>query len=361
MPSESYLKGIEIPFSGKMSFQKVDYNSNFLSKAIECYWVTTFVRTHCGNPDHGGYNGYKFSGCYTEGKKYEVFREQVCTTGFNGGVTFDADDTSYQDYLNNGTSGLYDDDTNTAVNPPCGDARHGCDKDPVGYVKYYVEGLTPNQENWLDGNYPIAKEMQIFLTNEQNSYEAQNQVKEIINSGKDGTLISALPFVKYPPNSNYATIYPKLTEYLKNQLPKIGDNSFVVSVIKKYTNLSEEEIKNQLNWGNGPAIKIQQLGDDPIIGEPFRAEFRKNVDPNSIYLDIDLVNQLENSTPGSELAEAFLFYIGVCVLHEFVHYGDYNYNGDAWIFPQEEGVLFERDVYGYRVWLEDGKIRLIKK
>ena len=64
---------------------------------------------------------------------------------------------------------------------PCGDSVHGCDKDAVGYILHYVEGLTPNQKNWVDNNYFIAKDMQTFLTNEQNSYEAQTFVKEAID------------------------------------------------------------------------------------------------------------------------------------------------------------------------------------
>ena len=244
---------------------------------------------------------------------------------------------------------------------PCEDVIHGCDKMPHLKLANELGIIDQAQIDYLENNSILVGEINIFLDDTNNATEAKNFANEIIASGTDGTLVSTLPFVKYPVGSNYANLYPKLTEYLKNQLPKIGDNAFIVSVIKKYTSLSEEEIKKQLKWGNGPTIKIEQLGDDPIIGEPYHAEFRKNSDSKSIYLDLDLVNQSENSATGSKLAEAFLFYIGVCILHEFVHYGDYNYNGDAWNFPQEEGVLFERDVYGYRVYIEDGKIRLIKK
>ncbi|WP_162623300.1 hypothetical protein [Confluentibacter sediminis] len=181
--------------------------------------------------------------------------------------------------------------------------------------------------------------------------EAKAFGNEIVDSGVDNTLVTAFPFVKYPPNSNYATQYPKLTEYLKNQLPTINGNSTIINAIKKYTNLTTTEIEDHLKWGNGPTIRIEQLGS------PY-GKFKKSTDPNSLYLDIDLVNQLENTTPNSNLANAFAFLIGVTILHEYVHYGDYNYNGDAWQYPQEEGLLFENDVYGQSVWISNAEIIL---
>lgn len=183
------------------------------------------------------------------------------------------------------------------------------------------------------------------------SPEAKAFGNVIIDSGVDNTLVIAFPFVKYPPNSNYATLYPKLTEYLKNQLPNIKDNTTIINAIKKYTNLTTAEIEQHLKWGNGPTIKIEQLGSA-------YGKFKKSVDLNSLYLDIDLVNQLENTTPNSNLANAFAFLIGVTVLHEYVHYGDYNYNGDTWQYPQEEGLLFENDVYGQSVWISNAEIVL---
>ncbi len=168
---------------------------------------------------------------------------------------------------------------------------------------------------------------------------------------EDGTIIGSSPYVKYPPNSNYETLYPKLTEYLINQLPTIKNNSTIISAIKKYTNLSTTQIQQHLQWGHGPTIRIEQLGTA-------YGKFKKNADPNSLYLDIDLVNQLENTTPNSSLANAFAFLIGVTVLHEYVHYGDYNYNRDTWQYPQEEGLLFENDVYGQSVWIHNAEIIL---
>lgn len=181
--------------------------------------------------------------------------------------------------------------------------------------------------------------------------EGEGFAKSIIDAAMNNILISAQPFFKYPENSNYATLYPKLTEYLKNKLPTVKNNTTIVNAISAYTNMSIQQIQEHLQWGNGPTIKIEQLGSA-------YGKFKKNTDPNSLYIDIDLVNQMENTTPSTNVADAFIFLIGVTILHEYVHYGDYNYNGDAWQYPMEEGLLFEQDVYGQSVWIENAEIIL---
>ncbi|MGB3606424.1 hypothetical protein [Psychroserpens sp.] len=178
-----------------------------------------------------------------------------------------------------------------------------------------------------------------------------NHLLAMISHAISDETLSFSPFVKYPSGSNYFTLYPKLTEYLKNQLPTIKDNTVIIIAIKTYTNLTTSQIQEHLKWGEGPTIRVEQ------IGEAY-GEFRKATDTSSIYLDIDLVNQLENSISNTSLANAFAFLIGVTILHEYVHYGDYNYNGDLWQFPQEEGLLFENDVYGQSVWIHNAKIIL---
>jgi hypothetical protein len=211
--------------------------------------------------------------------------------------------------------------------------------------------LSQDLMNYLANEPDLASSLRNYIHENGCSIENETLVKEIIESSADGTLISVFPFVRYPEGSNYATQYPKLTEYLKNQLPTIKDNSTIVNAIKKYTDQSTEQIRKDLQWGYGPVIKIQQIGMRYGL-------FRKNLEPNSLYLDVDLVNQLESTTPGTSLADAFAFLMGVTVLHEYVHYGDYNYNGDHWQYPQEEGLLFEIDVYGQTVWIQNAEIIL---
>src|SRR5690606_10753822 len=99
-----------------------------------------------------------------------------------------------------------------------------------------------------------------YLVGNNFSEEAKEFAEEIINAGISNTLISAIPFFKYPQNSNYATLYPKLTEYLKNKLPTVKNNTTIVNAISAYTNMSIQQIQEHLQWRNGPTIKIEQLG-----------------------------------------------------------------------------------------------------
>lgn len=70
-------------------------------------------------------------------------------------------------------------------------------------------------------------------------------------------VVSISPLVKYPEGSNYAILYPKLTEYLKNQLPNISNNTQVVNAIHDLTDAPIETIKEALSWGKGPEIRIE--------------------------------------------------------------------------------------------------------
>lgn len=96
-----------------------------------------------------------------------------------------------------------------------------------------------------------------------------------------------------------------------------------------------------------PTIKIGQFSGK-VYGE-----FRQTTDLNTLFINIDLVNDLENTTIGSELADAFSFLVGVTILHEYIHYGSPETDPSG-----EEGLLFEQDVYGQTVWKENAKIIL---
>lgn len=170
--------------------------------------------------------------------------------------------------------------------------------------------------------------------------------------------IVCFPLVKYPLGSDYASKYPKLTEYLKNQLPKIASNETIIASIKKYTGLSEAAIKKQLYWGEGPEIKIEQLDKFCATCSPDTyGIFDGNKNPNTIYIDSDLVMDLENSIAGTGIADSFAFLVGVTLLHELVHLGDWT---DGMDYPGEEGHLFERDVYGQSVWRNNAQAILRK-
>lgn len=212
-------------------------------------------------------------------------------------------------------------------------------KDRMGYSPWSQEGRWINkQQNW-----PLVEEMVIFLSRNQHSNAAKERIDDMIDGFNDNTTLSAFPYVKYPKDkaAEYRRDYPKLTEYLKNQLPKIADNPTIVNAFKKFTNMTDAQVKETLTWGgdNSPEIVIEQL-------EERSGKFEE---PNIIKIDIDLVNFLENAESGSEFSEKVLFSIAVTILHEAVHFGDFTYNDDFYRgnnpCSNEEGWLFEQEVY----------------
>ncbi len=153
----------------------------------------------------------------------------------------------------------------------------------------------------------------------------------------DGYVLSFSPFFKYPPNSNYAAQYPKLTEYLKNQLPNLANEELIVDALKQYGSLTEQQIKDALTWGQGPIIEIVDM--NCCLGS-FGPNF--GFDSNTLIISTELANVLENNITISN--DALNFFIGVVILHEFTHFGDFHFNGN--MYEGEEGSDFELYVSG---------------
>lgn len=217
---------------------------------------------------------------------------------------------------------------------------------------------------WINSyvNRETVKDMVSYLNRERNSSAAKERVDDIIESDIDRDAISAFPFVKYPEDktAQYRRDYPKLTEYLENQLPKISDNPIIVNAFKQYTNMTDAQVRETLTWGDGPEIKIEQLNNDSR-GNPIAGKF---IEPDILKIDIDMVNLLENAESGSEFSEKLLFAIGVTILHEAVHFGDFTYNNDFWKGNDEcldeEGWLFEQEVYDLTIFVgASGNLQII--
>ena len=263
--------------------------------------------------------------------------------GGNGNTNEDCNDTS-------GTAITPDNNAGEGVASDCTpNNNNGTSATASSYTNFW-QGLSYDQQDYLT-LYPLFKGKIInYLNGNQYGPKAERHTIDIIDAGLDGTLITSFPFVKYPVGSNYATLYPKLTEYLKYQLPIIKDNQAIISKIVKYGDLSASIVKEHLEWGKGPEIVINQLGVNLGL-------FNGNY-PNTLNLDIDLINELENTTPNSKLADAFAFLVGVTVLHEYVHYSEYT--DLSWNNP-ESGELFEIDTYGQIVYRRNASIILKRK
>jgi hypothetical protein len=163
---------------------------------------------------------------------------------------------------------------------------------------------------------------------------------------KTANVITTNPLIKYPDDSNYEEEYPKLTEYLKNKLPKVADNNSIVNAIEQFTDLTESEIKEKLQWGTGPTIVIKELENACNDCSEGTIGLFEPSNPETINLDIGMATTLEAQNPGTLNADAFTFFVGSTILHEFVHYGDWT---DRNFREGEEGDLFEVSAYGQDV------------
>jgi len=217
-------------------------------------------------------------------------------------------------------------------------------------------GLSDDGLAWVGNsdNYEEVSDIYFYLESHSNDFtegytdEAKTHATEMIEAWANNSLISAFPFIKYPQSlaAQYRQDYPYLTEYLENQLPTVADIPLIVSTISTITGLSETQIKQDLQWGYGPELHITQLDNFGVNTSPTTIGLFRVTEPNKIYLDIDYVNRLENGTLTQYEKDAFLFFLGTTILHEYVHYGD---NIDGVDYPGEEGVLFEVLVYGENV------------
>ena len=129
----------------------------------------------------------------------------------------------------------------------------------------------------------------------------------------------------------------------------------IINKIVEYGDLDADQVKSHLQWGKGPTIEVVQLDSFCSTCSTSTYGLYRGTIPNTLHLDIDLVNDLENSNPESSLSSAFAFLIGVTILHEYVHYSEYT--DGSWNNP-ESGVLFEQDVYGQTVWRSNAEFIL---
>ncbi|NJB37019.1 hypothetical protein [Croceivirga sp. JEA036] len=339
-----------------ISMERVNVQS--LSAKQTCTYVT--VPT-CDNPGFDGDGAYVGSNgehirtdrC-TNSSYFTTETFSVCTDSgddCNGCYYFDGTVTGGDPTMTGGSTGItstpaseYDEDVVVTQ--------------PSGFQNMFVSlaetingklgnSLSPEELSFLVAFYDFALEVNQFFglpenqTESGNSIESIEYINDLLDAVLDNSFVSTFPFVKYPEDkaAQYKSDYPKLTEYLMNQLPKLVDNPTIVNAFKKYTNATTEQVEQILKWGDGPEIVIKQLGESS-------GHFQE---PNTLELDIDLVNFLENAQLGSDFSEKVLFAGAATIVHEAVHFGDFTYNNDFYRgnnpCTNEEGWLFEQEVY----------------
>lgn len=329
-------------FKANVTRYKVDDGTiiaDLITKSEGCYSEYMLVMEDCGCDGHHWTN----TGCTCGGPKVTSYEIVICSN--RGGNTSG----------NNNWNPNSGDDTFTGNS---GGVAVISNVDIATTLKNLL-GLNSAQFSYLLGlSTQELINMNNFLGDNNDSQQAKNFALETINAGVNGNLVTPFPLVKYPEGSNYASQYPKLTEYLKNKLPKIGDIPLIVNTIKDITGLNEQKIKTDLLWNKGPVIEIVQLDNyAPNTDENTAGAFDKTK-PNTLLIDIDYVQAIENSTAPQYEEDGLLFYIGSTILHEYVHLG---VNSSGVNYPGEAGIAFELRVYGQDVQPSSAQWMILNK
>lgn len=105
--------------------------------------------------------------------------------------------------------------------------------------------------------------------------------------------------------------------FLAAEYPQISQ------IISNITGVSTQQVIEDLQWGFGAEIVIEQLGVNSY-GNEIRGLFNPN-NPKTIKIDVDLVNMYENANENDSAPLQLLITYSV-LLHELVHYEDYQFD-----------------------------------
>lgn len=226
------------------------------------------------------------------------------------------------------------------------------------WLDYYLNhSMTQHQYEWLMDPTPFPQSV-AYDINQQiiasgRSMESMNIARDIVVSGTEGKMTSFEPFIKYPAEkvSEYKSNYPALTKYLQNDFESLYTANNVLSSLVNFTGLSEDRIKNELKWDQGIELRIIDFDNDGIskTSSSSTLAYFNDKHPNAIFFNEDWASKLNTGPVNQMQAESLSFLLGVVILHEFVHWGDYQ-NGNKYVFPAaasfDEGDLFEIEAFG---------------
>ncbi|WP_271784877.1 hypothetical protein [Aquimarina algiphila] len=221
----------------------------------------------------------------------------------------------------------------------------------------YFAILSPAQEQWLldPKNQKEAREIADLVDNRQGSAASKKAAVEIIKAAIDGTLVSIKPFVKYPKGQlgkDYLRDYPKLTEFLKNDLINLKDDPIIINALKTYGSLTEDEIKKGLTWGSGPTIKYTYLSSIHSILGRFNGLPKDHPEgtegPDVLEINAFTAEEMEEYLKKNNdfKSQTLKFFFAIVILHEYTHYGDFHFNGNMLNSNGEPGYEFETEVFG---------------
>ena len=342
---------IENPINNELSFDNFD-NLYSESPIMARVCMTIIALPNCNNQCVGTCDRCHACTLY-------VAVETGCGGGSDGGI----DDVTLPDLGSSGSTGGSGAILEFEPNPKGGNSNL-VDSLATNFFNY----LSLQQQQWANSNQNSYNQILNYLRNENWSDESEAFAQELIDLEINGNLLSFFPTFKYPAGSNYSTLYPNFTILIKEYIPLLKNDQRLLNTINRLTGVSISTIKQDLTWGNGPEINITQLGLDPS-GNPYYGKFNI-LEPNKIYIDIDLVQQIEalsnipNPTPQQNQQIGFLnalITFSVC-LHEYVHYSDFAFDGTMQDNENLElGLLFE-EIYlgGYYEFNPNGNVIFIK-
>jgi hypothetical protein len=138
---------------------------------------------------------------------------------------------------------------------------------------------------------------------------------------------------------SYAAGYPKLVDFVSNELTKVPQKPKVYNAFMKYAEYTHFWEGNFIFFAHtDPQIQIEDLNTHSKNGDYIFAKY-KHVFPRYVFLDVKWAKRFEKDY---QLPQAQLL-MEACILHEMVHRGDLSDEVEQTLEPGEE---FEKAAYG---------------
>lgn len=144
--------------------------------------------------------------------------------------------------------------------------------------------------------------------------------------------------------------YKKFGLYVRSSFHQVAQVPSIVHNLKAHGSLTIEEIRNAVQWGNGPMIVIKSLSNfqcNAITASPMGC-FQPSA-PHQIEVEIEYVKSYERDPNGAGIGHnargQAVYVVGVILLHELCHWGNFKHGVAE---STEQGEAFEIATYGKR-------------
>jgi hypothetical protein len=134
-------------------------------------------------------------------------------------------------------------------------------------------------------------------------------------------------------SAGFRKSYPKLTDWIEKNMPKVKSKAKVWAAFKKYAELDAKKAACALQKGHMPEVHSG-------IMPGANGEFRGSTFPNRVYLARAICKRFEEKDSKKRKMHIL---VESTLLHEMVHWGDWKDGKDQ---PGEEGKAFEKAAYG---------------